>query len=63
MQPKELEAVKVYLESHPNLSLVQAAAILGIASTNITSNEILDYAGYPKVEPANKLPDVSTLGS
>lgn len=63
MNPKQKESVAKYLEDHPEMDLVTAAAALKISSADITSEELLEFAGFPKVEPTNVLPGVTTLGN
>lgn len=63
MQPHQKEAVAAHIKENPTLDLVSAAAALGIASNEITSEELLEFKGYPLVEPTNVLPNVTTLGN
>lgn len=63
MNPQQKELVAKHLEAHPNLDLVTAAAALGIASSDIKSEELLEFAGFPKVEPTSVMPNVTTLGN
>lgn len=63
MNPQQKELVTRHLEQHPDMNLVTAAAAVGIVSGDITSNELLEFAGYPKVEPTSLVPNVTTLGN
>lgn len=63
MNPKQKEQVTRHLAANPDLDLVTAATALGIATSDITATELLEFSGYPKVEPTSVLPNVTTLGN